>query len=66
MGTTWTTRTIFKIDKNGKETILHHFHDNPDGCNPLNGHLIFDGSGNLYGTTDMGGLLLQVRSWNRL
>jgi uncharacterized repeat protein (TIGR03803 family) len=55
-GTTLTNcGTVFKIDKNGKETILHHFHDNPDGCNPLNGRLIFDGSGNLYGTTDMGG-----------
>jgi uncharacterized repeat protein (TIGR03803 family) len=55
-GTTLTNcGTIFKIDTKGKETILHRFHDNPDGCNPLNGHMIFDGSGNLYGTTDMGG-----------
>jgi len=54
-GTLTNCGTVFKIDKKGQETILHHFHDNPDGCNPLTGHLIFDGSGNLYGTTDMGG-----------
>jgi uncharacterized repeat protein (TIGR03803 family) len=39
------------------ETILHSFDDNgTDGFYPLAG-LIFDGSGNLYGTTELGGSL---------
>jgi uncharacterized repeat protein (TIGR03803 family) len=48
--------TIFRIDTkhNNKETILHRFHQS-DGCNPLNGHLVLDSTGNLYGTTQEGG-----------
>jgi uncharacterized repeat protein (TIGR03803 family) len=36
------------------ETILHNFSGNPDGTNPFGG-LIFDKSGNLWGTTQSGG-----------
>lgn len=37
-----------------KETILHNFGNGEDGIEPLTG-LIFDGAGNLYGTTTNGG-----------
>jgi uncharacterized repeat protein (TIGR03803 family) len=45
--------TIFKIAKNGKETILHAF-SGPDGSYPTSG-LIADAQGNLYGTTGLDG-----------
>jgi uncharacterized repeat protein (TIGR03803 family) len=50
--------TAYKIAPNGSggwtETILHSFGRGFDGENPYSG-LIFDGSGNLYGTTGFGG-----------
>jgi uncharacterized repeat protein (TIGR03803 family) len=47
--------TVFKLDKTGKETVLHHFKGSPrDGANPLAG-LLRDAEGNLYGTTSLGG-----------
>lgn len=58
-GTTWggggvafelTTAT----DENWTETILHSFGNGTDGAAPQAG-LIFDASGNLYGTTALGG-----------
>jgi len=49
--------TVFKLSRgaNGRwtETVLHSF-NNADGAHP-EGSLIFDSSGNLYGTTSMGG-----------
>src|ERR1019366_9771331 len=48
--------TVFKLDTNGKETILHAFSGPPDGFQP-HGTLVRDGSGNLYGTTYGGGIL---------
>jgi uncharacterized repeat protein (TIGR03803 family) len=45
---------VYKIDKNGNETILHDFTGGADGGGPL-GNLVFDSSGNLYGTTSTGG-----------
>jgi uncharacterized repeat protein (TIGR03803 family) len=45
--------TVWKLDKNDNETILHNFTGAPDGANP-NG-LISDKAGNLYGTTTAGG-----------
>lgn len=47
--------TVFKLDKNGKETVLHAF-SGPDGANPV-ASLIHDAAGNLYGTTLYGGSL---------
>jgi uncharacterized repeat protein (TIGR03803 family) len=44
--------TVFKIDKRGKETILHNF-TGQDGFSPQAG-LIRDAAGNLYGTTFWG------------
>jgi uncharacterized repeat protein (TIGR03803 family) len=47
--------TVFKVDPNGKETVLHAFtNKGADGNNPSAG-LVQDSSGNLYGTTISGG-----------
>jgi uncharacterized repeat protein (TIGR03803 family) len=46
--------TVFKLDKTGKETVLHKFTNAPDGVNP-NSPLVEDSTGNLYGTTEYGG-----------
>ena len=45
--------TVFKLDTNGVETVLHNF-AGPDGANPLS-NLIMDAKGDLYGTTELGG-----------
>lgn len=45
--------TVYKLDTSGKETILHRF-SAFDGASPFGG-LIIDSSGNLYGTTAIGG-----------
>ncbi|HTV34519.1 MAG TPA: choice-of-anchor tandem repeat GloVer-containing protein, partial [Methylocella sp.] len=48
--------TVFKLAPDGTETVLHAFKGSPsDGSNPSAG-LIFDSSGNLYGTTHIGGV----------
>lgn len=46
--------TVFKIDRFGKETLLHSFQGS-DGSEPFYGGLIMDLAGNLYGTTSAGG-----------
>jgi uncharacterized repeat protein (TIGR03803 family) len=49
--------TVFKLAANGAETTLYSFcakADCTDGSEPA-GTLIMDGSGNLYGTTTLGG-----------
>jgi uncharacterized repeat protein (TIGR03803 family) len=45
--------TVFKVAPDGTETVLHAFQGN-DGWEPR-GNLIMDASGNLYGTTLLGG-----------
>lgn len=45
---------IFKLAPSGTETLLHAFTGQADGAYP-NGFLVFDGQGNLYGTTWVGG-----------
>jgi uncharacterized repeat protein (TIGR03803 family) len=45
--------TVFKLDRDGKETVLHSF-TGRDGANPVSG-VIRDDQGNLYGTTLYGG-----------
>ena len=40
---------VFKLDTNGKETVLHKFTGGTDGAAPQAG-LLRDGAGNLYGT----------------
>jgi len=47
--------TVFKLDKAGKETVLHSFGVGTDGANPYAG-LVRDSGGNLYGTTTDGGV----------
>ena len=46
--------TIFKIDQNGKESVLHSFTGGSDGGVPDAG-VIRDAKGNLYGTASSGG-----------
>jgi len=47
--------TVFKLDPEGNETVLHSFAGNPtDGEYPVQG-LIQDATGNLYGATELGG-----------
>ena len=45
--------TVFKLDRAGKLTVLHTF-AGPEGASPRDG-LVMDSSGNLYGTTAVGG-----------
>jgi uncharacterized repeat protein (TIGR03803 family) len=46
--------TVFKVTPSGQETVLHSFTGAPDGAYPYP-VLVFDGRGNLYGTTYEGG-----------
>ncbi len=46
--------TVFKLDKTGKETVLHSFTGGADGAAPVAG-LVRDAAGNLYGTAYSGG-----------
>ncbi len=59
-GTTWSggafgLGTVFKINPSGGETLLYSFTGSPDGANPYAG-LVTDGAGDLYGTTESGGV----------
>src|SRR6266446_5514665 len=48
--------TVFMLDRSGNETVLHSFTlTNGDGANPA-ASLIMDSAGNLYGTTQLGGI----------
>src|SRR4030088_1395212 len=47
--------TVFKLDKTGKETVLHSFTLTSDGAFP-GGPLVLDTQGNLYGSTHSGGV----------
>jgi len=61
-GTTWGATegycgTVFKLTHSSsgwKETVLHRFSGGSDGCLPYS-DIVFDGHGNLYGTTSQGG-----------
>ncbi|MBV9692560.1 MAG: hypothetical protein JO261_02560 [Alphaproteobacteria bacterium] len=46
--------TVFKLARDGTETVLHAFHGGRDGADPYAG-LIRDKNGSLYGTTLLGG-----------
>jgi uncharacterized repeat protein (TIGR03803 family) len=46
---------VFKLNKAGKETVLHNFTGGADGGNPQYGSVVRDAAGNLYGTTYTGG-----------
>ena len=45
---------VFKVNRAGKESVLHAFTGPPDGNEPFDG-VIRDEEGNLYGTTFIGG-----------
>jgi len=45
---------VFKVDRNGHETVVYSFTGGTDGGNPLVG-VIRDSTGHLYGTADTGG-----------
>lgn len=45
---------VFKVAPDGTETVVHAFTGKGDGANSTAG-LVFDGAGNLYGTTTYGG-----------
>ena len=50
--------TVFELTPNGTETILYNFctlANCVDGENPTYSNVIFDGNGNMYGTTYAGG-----------
>jgi uncharacterized repeat protein (TIGR03803 family) len=47
---------VYKVDPNGVETILYSFSGSPDGSGPTGG-LAIDPEGNVYGTTQIGGLM---------
>jgi uncharacterized repeat protein (TIGR03803 family) len=48
--------TVFKVSPTGKETVLHSFTGTGgDGANPI-APLVRDAAGNLYGTTENGGV----------
>lgn len=49
-GNTSNYGTVFKLDKTGKQTVLHRF-VGTDGSGP-SAPLIMDPAGNLYGTTE--------------
>jgi len=46
--------TVFELDTNGVETVLHNF-TGADGANS-SANLIMDAAGNFYGTTEFGGI----------
>jgi uncharacterized repeat protein (TIGR03803 family) len=46
---------VYKLDAKGQETVLYSFTGYPYNGAPRNSGLIRDSSGNLYGTTDLGG-----------
>ena len=51
--------TVFELTRGQtgrwREKVLHAFQGNTDGAQPLFAGVIFDGAGNLYGTTELGG-----------
>jgi uncharacterized repeat protein (TIGR03803 family) len=54
--------TVFELDTNGVETVLHNF-TGPDGANPV-ANLIMDANGDLYGTAGAGGILQYCKTLN--
>jgi uncharacterized repeat protein (TIGR03803 family) len=46
--------TVFELPITGGKKVLHHFTGGVDGANPMSG-VVVDDSGNVYGTTKLGG-----------
>jgi uncharacterized repeat protein (TIGR03803 family) len=55
LGGVYNSGTVFELTSNGTEKVLYSFMGGADGALPL-GRLVRDAKGNLYGTTDGGGL----------
>jgi uncharacterized repeat protein (TIGR03803 family) len=53
-GGTYGYGTVFKVDRQGNETVLYNFAGGGDGEYPV-GNPVRDAAGNLYGATDGGG-----------
>jgi uncharacterized repeat protein (TIGR03803 family) len=53
-GGTYSNGTVFKVTPTGEETVLLNFTGGLEGATPQGG-LVWDSSGNLYGTTQAGG-----------
>jgi uncharacterized repeat protein (TIGR03803 family) len=53
-GGTYGQGTVFKLGRDGNETVLYSFNGGTDGAYPY-ASLVRDGEGNLYGTTNQGG-----------
>ncbi len=53
-GGTFDYGAVFELSASGKESLLYSFTGGEDGAYPFDG-LIMDGSGNLFGTTELGG-----------
>ncbi|HVI09412.1 MAG TPA: choice-of-anchor tandem repeat GloVer-containing protein [Candidatus Binatia bacterium] len=47
--------TVYKIDANGQETVLHRLLDGMDGASPMSG-VELDSAGDIYGTAWAGGI----------
>jgi uncharacterized repeat protein (TIGR03803 family) len=54
-GATSNLGVVFRVSKSGKETVLYTFVLSPSGAQPWSG-VVRDSSGNLYGTTFIGGV----------
>ena len=52
-GGTFANGTVFELTASGTESVLYNFGCGSDGCTPYGG-LVFDGQGNLFGTTRQG------------
>ena len=55
-GGTFGAGTVFEIPKKGAEKVLYSFSGIPDGVGPYGATLVADKQGNLYGTTNWGGV----------
>lgn len=55
-GGTFGCGTVYKLDSNRNESVLYAFLGSPDGNYPATNPVI-DAAGNLYGTTDFGGIV---------
>jgi uncharacterized repeat protein (TIGR03803 family) len=53
-GGTYSAGTVYKVDTTGHETVLYSFTGGSDGGYPWGG-VTLDATGNLYGTTELGG-----------
>ena len=53
-GGTYSGGAVFKLTPSGQETVLYSFGQGTDGAIPIAG-VTLDGTGNLYGTTSVGG-----------